>query len=75
MKFVASTAPTEKALSGVAARSAGEPIVKEIESFLDSVRSGQRPIIDAEAGLANVRTAQRIVEAIRESLPKSMATR
>lgn len=53
----------------------GEPIVKEIESFLDSVRSGQRPVIDAEAGLANVRTAQRIVEAIRESLPNSMAAR
>ena len=29
----------------------------------------------SEAGLANVRTAQRIVEAIRESLPKSMASR
>lgn len=53
----------------------GEPIVKEIESFLDSVRSGRHPVIDAEAGLANVRTAQRIVEAIRESLPKSMSTR
>lgn len=51
----------------------GEPIVMEIEAFLDSVRSGQRPAIDADAGLANVRTAQRIVEAIRESLPKTPA--
>ncbi|MGP1273441.1 MAG: Gfo/Idh/MocA family protein [Phycisphaerales bacterium] len=47
----------------------GEPIVMEIEAFLDAVRSGARPDIDARAGLANVRTAQRIVEAIRESLP------
>ncbi|PHQ79679.1 MAG: hypothetical protein COB69_07450 [Phycisphaera sp.] len=52
----------------------GEPIVMEIEAFLDSVRSGQRPAIDADAGLANVRTAQRIVEAIKEGLPKSMTT-
>lgn len=49
----------------------GEPIVMEIESFLDSVRSGSRPDIDAEAGLANVRTAQRIVEAIKAGLPKT----
>lgn len=49
----------------------GEPIVMEIEAFLDSVRSGRRPDIDADAGLANVRTAQRIVEAIKAGLPKS----
>ncbi|MEM8757780.1 MAG: Gfo/Idh/MocA family oxidoreductase [Planctomycetota bacterium] len=47
----------------------GEPIVMEIEAFLDAVRSGRRPDIDANAGLANVRTAQRIVEAIRDGLP------
>ncbi len=41
-----------------------EPIVMEIKSFLDSVRTGTRPKIDAEAGLANVATAQRIIEAI-----------
>ncbi|MEM1328940.1 MAG: Gfo/Idh/MocA family oxidoreductase [Planctomycetota bacterium] len=46
----------------------GEPIVMEIESFLDAVRAGRRPEIDAEAGFANVRTAQRIVEAIRASM-------
>ena len=50
----------------------GEPIVMEIESFLECVRSGTRPDIDAEAGLANVRTAQRIVEAVRNSLPASV---
>lgn len=48
----------------------GEPIVEELEAFLSSVRSGNKPDIDARAGLANVRTAQRIVEAIRESMPQ-----
>lgn len=42
-----------------------EPIVMEIKSFLEAVRTGQRPQIDAEAGLANVRTAERIVAAVR----------
>jgi predicted dehydrogenase len=42
-----------------------EPIVMEIESFLAAVRTGEPPPIDAEAGLANVRTAERIVQAIR----------
>jgi len=44
----------------------GEPIVMEIRSFLDAVRTGTRPPIDAEAGLVNVRTAERVVRAIRE---------
>ena len=43
----------------------GEPIVLEIRAFLDAVRTGTPPPIDARAGFANVRTAQRIVEAIR----------
>lgn len=46
----------------------GEPIVKEIEAFLDAVRTGETPAIDAEAGFANVRTAERIVAAINVSL-------
>ncbi len=46
----------------------GEPIVKEIEAFLDAVRTGEQPAIDAEAGFANVRTAERIVAAIGTSL-------
>ncbi len=45
----------------------GEPIVKEIEAFLDAVRTGDQPAIDAEAGFANVRTAERIVAAIHVS--------
>ncbi len=46
----------------------GEPIVKEIEAFLDAVRTGDQPAIDAEAGFVNVRTAERIVEAIKKSV-------
>ncbi len=37
----------------------------EITSFLDAVRTGRRPAIDAEAGFVNVRTAERIVEATK----------
>lgn len=44
----------------------GEPIVEEIRSFLGAVRSGERPPIDASAGLVNVRTAERVVTAIAE---------
>ncbi len=43
-----------------------EPIVAEIENFIRAVRTGTRPEVDATAGLANVRTAQRIVEAARK---------
>jgi predicted dehydrogenase len=45
-----------------------EPITMEIRTFLDAVRTGQRPPIDAEAGFANVRTAERIVRAMRENM-------
>jgi predicted dehydrogenase len=45
-----------------------EPIVAELTAFLDAVRTGERPPIDAEAGFANVRTAQRIVEAIKRTM-------
>lgn len=41
-----------------------EPIVMEIQEFVSAVREKRAPSIDAEAGFANVRTAQRIVEAI-----------
>jgi predicted dehydrogenase len=42
-----------------------EPILMEIRTFLDCVRTGNQPEIDAAAGFANVRTAERIVEATR----------
>jgi len=37
----------------------------EINAFLECVRTGATPPIDAEAGFAAVRTAQRIIEAVR----------
>ncbi|MEM0984491.1 MAG: Gfo/Idh/MocA family oxidoreductase [Planctomycetota bacterium] len=40
----------------------------EIGAFLDAVRTGEAPPIDAEAGLANVRTAERIVASTRDFL-------
>lgn len=43
-----------------------EPIVAEIQAFLSAVRSGVRPPVDAEAGLVNVRVAERIVKAIHD---------
>ena len=46
-----------------------EPIVAEIRAFLDAVRDGAQPEIDAAAGFVNVRTAQRIVEATRADWP------
>ncbi|MDX2133070.1 MAG: Gfo/Idh/MocA family oxidoreductase [Planctomycetota bacterium] len=45
-----------------------EPIVSELAEFIEAVRFSRRPSIDAEAGFANVRTAQRIVEAIRRTM-------
>ena len=51
----------------------GEPIVKEIEAFLEAVRSGNQPAINAEAGFANVRTAERIVAAIAVSVGNKAA--
>jgi predicted dehydrogenase len=43
----------------------GEPLKLQIADFLASVRSGRRPAVDAEAGRAAVRTAERIVETAR----------
>ncbi len=46
----------------------GEPIVMEINEFLDAAEQHRRPAIDASAGLVNVRTAERIVEEIARSM-------
>jgi predicted dehydrogenase len=37
----------------------------ELRTFLEAVRTGQQPPIDARAGFAAVRTAERIIEAVR----------
>ncbi len=45
----------------------GEPLKLQLESFFDSIRTGGHPFVDAQAGFAAVRTAQRIVEAARKA--------
>jgi predicted dehydrogenase len=45
----------------------GEPLKLQIEDFLSAVRSGRQPTVDAQAGFAAVRTAERIVAAAREA--------
>ena len=42
-----------------------DALESEIDDFLTNVRQGRRPEIDALAGLAAVRTAERIVESAR----------
>lgn len=43
----------------------GEPLRLQLEDFLAAVRGKRRPAVDAQAGFAAVRTAERIVEAAR----------
>ena len=45
--------------------SEGDQLEQEVSSFLEVVRAGKTPPIDARAGLAAVRTAERIMEAAR----------
>ena len=44
---------------------AGEPLRLQMEDFVDAIRTGRKPFVDAEAGFAAVRTAERIVAAAR----------
>jgi len=46
---------------------AGEPLKLQIDDFIDAIRTGRRPAVDAEAGSAAVRTAERIVAAARKA--------
>ncbi len=45
----------------------GEPLRLQLDDFLRAVRTGTRPEVDAEAGFASVRTAERIVASAREA--------
>jgi len=45
----------------------GEPLKLQIDDFIEAVRRGKRPMVDAEAGSAAVRTAERIVAAARKA--------
>lgn len=49
-----------------------EPLKKQIDDFLASVRRGERPAVDARAGFAAVRTAERIVEAAKAAGSRSI---
>lgn len=42
-----------------------EPLTLQIQDFLGAVREGRRPTVDAHAGFAAVRTAERILEAAK----------
>lgn len=44
-----------------------DPLTLQARDFLDAVRTGRRPEVDAEAGLSAVRTAERIVETARRA--------
>jgi predicted dehydrogenase len=46
---------------------AGEPLKLQMDDFLGAVRNGRQPTVDAQAGFAAVRTAERIVEAARRA--------
>ena len=43
----------------------GEPLKLQIEDFLHAVRTAAHPAVDARAGFAAVRTAERIVATAR----------
>ena len=42
-----------------------DPLTAQLLSFLDAVREGRPPAVDAQAGYAAVEAAQRVIEAIR----------
>lgn len=44
----------------------GEPLRRQLESFLDSVRTRSRPVVDGEAGAAALRLALRIAARMAE---------
>lgn len=52
-----------------------DPLTAELISFLDSVRSGCQPLVDAYAGYAAVEAAQRVIDAVGqhhwEGLPQA----
>jgi predicted dehydrogenase len=42
-----------------------EPLKRELQSFVDCVRNGRRPVVSGEDGLAALELAQRVVDTIR----------
>ncbi len=52
----------------------GDALRAEIESFLDCIRSGGRPVVPGEAGLAALETAMRVTEQVEAALAARRAT-
>jgi predicted dehydrogenase len=50
----------------------GDALKAEIESFLDCIRSGGRPVVSGEAGLMALETAMRITEQVMKTLARRM---
>lgn len=48
-----------------------EPLAKELESFVDCVRAGEKPVVDGVHGLRALEVAERIVRDIRDRLAAS----
>lgn len=44
-----------------------EPLKRELQSFVDCVRNGRRPVVSGEDGLAALELAQQVVDTIRGS--------
>jgi len=51
-----------------------DPLTAELASFIQSVRSGERPVVDAAAGFAAVDAAERVLAAIRDHHWEGMDT-
>jgi predicted dehydrogenase len=58
------TLATEEVLAGD-----GEPLKVQLESFLHAIRSGSRPIVSGEDGVAALELAHRVLSAMEVSLP------
>jgi UDP-N-acetylglucosamine 3-dehydrogenase len=68
-RLIAGYAPTfEGDVAELSVRKA-EPLAAEIDSFLEVVRAGERPVVDAEDGLWAVAIASALLESAREGLP------
>ena len=53
----------------------GDALRAEIQSFLDCIRTGRRPVVPGEAGLAALETAMRITDLVEASLARRRAQR
>ncbi len=48
----------------------GDALKAEIDSFLECIRTGGRPVVPGEAGLIALETAMRITEQVNASLAR-----